>query len=179
MPSKKRTRTPAKKRKDDNIENLFHKFDENGSGNIDVKEFQRLAFACGETLSDEQSNKILNSLDKNNNCTIDLAEFRVWLNSVNGEGEVAIKKEPQSKTTQKSKRKKDNIIVSKSSTKSSSKRTKSRKRTQIKEKQEDYEVWPVFYVLIRVMIASWFLFSVYDRFSRKNGWKRYIKYQER
>ena len=43
--------------------------------------------------------------------------------------------------------------------------------------EEDREVWPVLIIVIRVMIASWFIYSACDRFLRKDAWAKYITYQ--
>jgi hypothetical protein len=67
---------------------LFSEFDADGSGSIDTKEFQDLAFACGETLSDEETAAVVASLDKDGNGTIDVEEFRAWFDGFDGsEGE--------------------------------------------------------------------------------------------
>ena len=67
---------------------MFAEFDADGSGSIDAGEFQDLAFACGETLSDEDTAAVVASLDKDGNGTIDVEEFRAWFDGFDGsEGE--------------------------------------------------------------------------------------------
>ena len=67
---------------------MFAEFDADGSGSIDAGEFQDLAFACGETLSDEDTVAVVASLDKDGNGTIDVEEFRAWFDGFDGsEGE--------------------------------------------------------------------------------------------
>lgn len=61
-----------------------------------------------------------------------------------------------------------------------------------KDTIDEREVWPMFVLLLRAMISSWFLYSVYDRFLREgvtttaNGttnvtapsaWTNYMHYQ--
>jgi hypothetical protein len=63
---------------DDKVTRMFREFDLDGSGDIDWKEFQDLAFACGDTLTDEQAKAVVLSLDSDGDGTIGVDEFRVW-----------------------------------------------------------------------------------------------------
>jgi len=67
----------------DRVAKLFAEFDADGSGSIDSKEFQDLAFACGETLSDEEAVEVTKQLDTDGNGTIDVDEFRNWFEGFN------------------------------------------------------------------------------------------------
>ena len=64
------------------------------------------------------------------------------------------------------------------------KRSRSRRRSrpaaeknELRDNEDDREVWPVLIILIRVMIASWFIYSACDRFLRPGAWDKYIGYQ--
>ena len=68
----------------DQVNSLFAEFDVDGSGSIDAQEFQQLAYACGEALDDDAAAAVCAALDKDENGTIDLAEFRAWLEGFDG-----------------------------------------------------------------------------------------------
>jgi hypothetical protein len=72
---------------DTRIAALFAEFDVDGGGSIDASEFQQLAYACGEVLSDEETAAVVKALDADNNGTIDLNEFKTWLNGFDGSNE--------------------------------------------------------------------------------------------
>jgi dynein heavy chain len=71
----------AQKSPDYRIREIFNEFDEDGSGSIDAEEFQTLAHACGETLTDEEAQATLEHLDADGNGTLEFDEFKVWMDA--------------------------------------------------------------------------------------------------
>ena len=71
----------ASKSPDFRLREIFNEFDEDGSGSIDASEFQTLAHACGETLTDEEAQETLERLDDDKNGTLEFEEFKAWMDS--------------------------------------------------------------------------------------------------
>jgi hypothetical protein len=63
---------------------IFKEFDADNSGSIDAAEFQVVANALGNTLTDEQAAAALEKLDTDGNGTVDFDEFFAWMNDANG-----------------------------------------------------------------------------------------------
>ena len=63
----------------DAMHGVFGQFDRDGSGAIDVKEFQQLVFEVAElTLTDKEAKNAVRAIDFNGNGTIDFYEFIMW-----------------------------------------------------------------------------------------------------
>jgi len=60
---------------------VFEKFDTDGSGDIDVHEFQVLAFELGLPLTDSEAADFIKEIDRDGNGTIDFEEFYTWWSS--------------------------------------------------------------------------------------------------
>lgn len=60
------------------IRECFDMFDKDGSGDIDVKEFQALSFMSGRVLTDEQAEALVAELDTDHSGKIEFAEFLSW-----------------------------------------------------------------------------------------------------
>ena len=167
---------------------LFQKFDEDGSGELEWDEFQGLATLLGEKLSDAQAKEIIKSLDVDGNGTVDFSEFSSWLNGFNGIEEDEEEEEDQvvevvTKTKKKKATKKSNKSKKpKAKSKRSRTRTRTKQTTQTSQTarpvENNREVWPVFLFIIRAMVVSWFMFSAYDRLVRPNAWEGYMRYQQ-
>jgi calmodulin len=56
----------------------FESFDTDGSGSIDAKEFQDLAFSLGEILTDEEAAASVSSIDTDGNGVVEFNEFVAW-----------------------------------------------------------------------------------------------------
>ncbi|ELR11143.1 EF hand domain containing protein [Acanthamoeba castellanii str. Neff] len=63
------------------VKALFKKYDTDGSGDIDAKEFQILAFDLGLVLTDDEAKTFVKELDTDGNGTVDFAEFLTWWNN--------------------------------------------------------------------------------------------------
>jgi hypothetical protein len=59
---------------------IFREFDADNSGSIDAAEFQVVANALGNTLTDEQAAAALEKLDTDGNGTVDFDELFAWMN---------------------------------------------------------------------------------------------------
>ena len=169
---------------------LFQKFDEDGSGELEWDEFQGLAALLGEKLSDAQAKDIIKSLDVDKNGTVDFSEFSSWLNGFNGlekeDDEEEEEEEVVEVVTKIKKKATKKPNKSKKKPKSKSKRSRTRTRTKqttetiqtARPVENNREVWPVFLFIIRAMVVSWFMFSAYDRLVRPNAWEGYMRYQQ-
>jgi EF-hand domain pair len=67
------------------IREAFDMFDKDGSGDIDVKEFQALAYMSGRVLSDAQAEAMVAELDTDKSGKIEFNEFLAWF-SGKGDG---------------------------------------------------------------------------------------------
>ena len=65
------------------VENLFHKADTDGSGNIDIDELKRMGKAGGQVLSDAEAAVMMSAMDTDGDGVIDMDEFAAFLNSGN------------------------------------------------------------------------------------------------
>ena len=68
------------------IDSIFEQFDADGSGAIDAKEFQLLAYACGTVLTNNEVEEAMQVLDADGNGTIDKEEFTQWFNALADDG---------------------------------------------------------------------------------------------
>ncbi|KAL6053256.1 Radial spoke protein 7 [Balamuthia mandrillaris] len=68
-------------KKRDKVRKVFNAVDADGSGALDFKEFQALAFKLGLTLTDEEAKQSLKQLDTDGNGTVDFEEFFSWWKS--------------------------------------------------------------------------------------------------
>merc|ERR1719333_2027801 len=59
-------------------EEVFKRFDQNNSGEIDVRELQQLTRALGLSLDRESINNAMFELDRNRNGAISFEEFWTW-----------------------------------------------------------------------------------------------------
>eukprot|EP01121_Diplochlamys_sp_Union-15-3_P008222 TRINITY_DN216_c0_g1_i2.p1 TRINITY_DN216_c0_g1~~TRINITY_DN216_c0_g1_i2.p1 ORF type:complete len:618 (-),score=124.11 TRINITY_DN216_c0_g1_i2:48-1847(-) len=65
----------------DKLYKVFQLFDNDNSGDIDVKEFQELAFESGVILTDEQAKEAVKNVDKDQDGKIQFNEFYDWWRS--------------------------------------------------------------------------------------------------
>eukprot|EP00007_Cunea_sp_BSH-02190019_P008298 CAMPEP_0174238172 /NCGR_PEP_ID=MMETSP0417-20130205/10387_1 /TAXON_ID=242541 /ORGANISM="Mayorella sp, Strain BSH-02190019" /LENGTH=742 /DNA_ID=CAMNT_0015316989 /DNA_START=1 /DNA_END=2229 /DNA_ORIENTATION=- len=60
------------------VRKIFDMFDTDRNETLDIQEFQELAFAVGETLTNEQTKEVVNKLDENGDGVISFDEFYHW-----------------------------------------------------------------------------------------------------
>jgi len=58
-----------------NYRELFHKFDRDGSGSIDLEELNNMLKTCGMEMARGDLAEIIEEYDEDNNGTIDFEEF--------------------------------------------------------------------------------------------------------